>query len=185
VSIASITAGTLDKIAVVGTVSTILALPVLSASNVSIASITAGTLDKLALCDTVSTVGTILTLPVISGTGLLLGATTAKVGAFVATAHGSAWNGYAVSTTSGAATILKTSGGHTLYVTDLLFSVDVPMNIDIRSATTVKATVYLATKGGFVFPTATPMILNSAESLTFQPSASGSCAGYAAGYTVT
>ncbi len=127
---------------------------------------------------------TIATLPVISGTGLLLGATTAIAGAFVQTSHASSWNAYAVATTA-VATILKTSGAHTLHITDLLFSVDVPMNIDVRSATTVKATVYLATKGGFVFPLQTPFICNSAESLTFLPSASGSCAGYAGGWTVT
>lgn len=135
----------------------------------------------------IATVSTLLGTMTVSITNTPI--TTATISntkiAVVSTAHSSVFNGFAVSTTSGSSVILKTSGSHTLYITDLMFSVDVPMSIDIKSDDTVKATVYLATKGGFVFPTTTPFICNSAQSLKFQQSASGSCAGYCAGYTVT
>jgi len=151
-------------------VSTVLAMPVLSATNITVASITTGTVNVI---------------NVLSATGVTLAATTAKVGAFVWTAHASNWSNYVIATTA-TNNILMTSGAHTLYVTDMLFSVDVPMNITwYSSAATAKGIVYLATKGGFVISLRTPLALNSAQSLTFTPSASGSCAGFAAGYTVT
>lgn len=96
-----------------------------------------------------------------------------------------AWSAYAINTTSGASVILKTSGAHTLYITDLMVSVDVPSMVSLFSDATTKLVAYLATKGGFVLALRTPMALNSAQSLTFQPSASGSCAAFACGYTVT
>jgi hypothetical protein len=160
---------------IVSTVSTVLTMPVVT--------VTASANPLI-----VSTVSTVLTMPVLSATGVLLAATTAKVGAFVATAHSSRWNAYAVCTTSGAGlvSIVKVSGAHTLYVTDLLVSVDVPMMVTIYSSSaTAMAQVYLATKGGFVFPMVTPMVLNSAQSLCIQGNLSGSVMGYSAGYTVT
>jgi len=164
VTIAAITTGT---VSVVNTPTiTVSNNPLIcTASGVTIAAITTGT---------VSVVGAPVVTASISNASL----------AIIETKHASAWNAYAVATTA-AATILKTSGAHTLYVTDLLFSVDVPMNIVVNDGTAAISTVYLATKGGFVFPTRTPIILTSAKSLTFTPSASGSCAGYAAGITVT
>lgn len=96
----------------------------------------------------------------------------------------SMFNAYVVTTTA-TNTIIKTSGAHTLYITDMVFSVDVPMNIQWNSATTAKGIVYLATKGGFVANLRNPFICNSAESLTMTPSASGSCSAFVIGYTVT
>jgi hypothetical protein len=151
------------------------------------------------IVSTVSTLGTIVNavtvtasanpirvvVNAITGTETVsLAATTAVAGAFVGTAHASAWNASIVVTDS-SNTIVKTSGAHTIYVTDLMVSVDVPMTVRIFSAATFKLSVYLATKGGFVFPMATPMMLNTAQSLTITPAVSGSCCCYAAGYTVT
>lgn len=165
---------------IVSTVSTVLTLPVLSASGVTIASITTGTVNIVS-----GTITTVLAMPVLSATGVLLAATTASVGAFVGTAHASRWDAYAVNTTSGASVIVKTSGAHTLYITDMILSVDMPARVDIFSAATTKLSLYLATKGGFTVSLASPMALNSAQSLTFQPSASGSSMLFAAGYTIT
>ena len=160
--VASITTGT---VSIVGT-------PAVTAANVTIASITTGTVSVI---------------NVVSATGVLLAATTANVGAFVGTAHASRWDAFAVNTTSGASVIVKTSGANTLYVTAMLVSADVAARVDILSAATTKLSVYLATKGGFALPVSmeSPMVLNSAQSLTFQPSVSGSCSCWAAGYTVT
>jgi hypothetical protein len=102
----------------------------------------------------------------------------------IATAHASVFNAFVVATTEDS-TIIQTSGAHTLYITDLMVSVDVPLNVSIRSDGTQKANVYLATKGGFVFPTTTPIVLNSNQSLTLLTNTTGSCSAYAAGYTVT
>ena len=221
VNVVAFTPGGTQSVAMVsGTVSTVLAMPVLSASSVTIASIAAGTIstvlampvlvvtasaNPLVVSGTVTvpasgtqntilvsgTVSTVLAMPVLSATGVVVaslatGTVTVANTSFpvIATAHSSKFNGYAVCTNS-SNTILMTSGAHTLYVTDLLFSVDAPMYVKIFSAATTKAEVYLATKGGFVFPMSTPMVLNTAQSLTFTPTVSGSCAGYCAGYTVT
>jgi hypothetical protein len=59
------------------------------------------------------------------------------------------------------------------------------MNVQLRSATTAMAILYLATKGGMVANFKTPMVCTTAQSFTFIPSASGSCSVWAAGYTVT
>jgi hypothetical protein len=108
------------------------------------------------------------------------------VGAFVATAHSSRWDAFAVNTTSGIAVIVKTSGAHTLYITDLIISVDVPSTVSIYSSSaTGKMSLYLATKGGLAVSFNSPMVLNTAQSLCFQPSVSGSAMCYAAGYTIT
>lgn len=133
---------------------------------------------------TVASDTTVVALPVISGTGLLLAATTAGIGAVVSTAHSSRWDAYAVVVDSVSA-IVKTSGAHTLYVTDLLVSVDVPMTVGLLSAATTKLTAYLATKGGFALTLKSPMVLNSNQSLMFEPLTSGSASCFAAGYTVT
>lgn len=153
------------NIATVSTVGAIVAMPVLSATNVTIASIATGS---------VSIVNAPVVTATISNPSL----------AVINTAHASRYDAYAIATTA-TGTILKTSGAHTIFVTDLLFSVDVPMNVTWNSATTAKGTVYLATKGGMVVNLRTPIVCNSAESLTFTPSASGSCAAMACGYTVT
>jgi hypothetical protein len=96
------------------------------------------------------------------------------------------WNGFVTLTTSAAAGgILQTSGANTIYVTDVWLSVDVPMVVELRSATTAKAQFYLATKGGMVAQLRSPMVMNSAQSFTVRPLASGSMSAFAAGYTVT
>lgn len=153
-----------NPIVVAGTVS-VSAMPVLSATNVTIASIATGS---------VSIINTPVFTATISNPSL----------AVINTAHASRYEAYAVATTA-TNTILKTSGAHTIFVTDMLLSVDVPMNVTWNSATTAKGTVYLATKGGMVLNLRTPIVCNSAESFTFTPSASGSCSAMVCGYTVT
>ena len=178
ITVASVTTGTMNVV------------NVLSAANITVASVTTGTMNVVNVLSAANvtvasvTTGTMNVINVLSATGVLLGATTANAGAFVRTAHASNWNAYVVVTGS-ANTIVKTSGAHTLYVTDLMVSVDVPMTVKFFSAATTKCEVYLATKGGFVFPMSTPLALNTAQSLTFTPLASGSAVCYAAGYTVT
>lgn len=144
-----------------GTLTTVLAMPVLSATNVTIASVATIATGSVSIVNTP---------------------------AVVCTAHGSKWDAYAVCTTSGAGlvSIVKVSGAHTLYITDVMVSVDVPMAVTLYSSTgTAKSVVYLATKGGFALSLQTPMVLNSAQSLCFQGNASGSVSCFAAGYTVT
>ena len=168
---------------------------VISASGVTIASVTTGTMNVINVLSasgvTVASVttGTMHVINVLSATGVLLAATTASIGAVIGTAHASRWNAYAVSTTSGGGhAILKTSGAHTLYITDLMVSVDVPMNVSFYSSSAAQTpviSVFLATKGGFAFPMTTPLVITSAQSLVFIGSLSGSCAAYAAGHTVT
>ena len=163
--------GTLSNVLTVGT---LLGTVTVTAANVTIASVTTGTMNVV---------------NVLSATGVLLGATTANVGAYVLTAHASNWSAAAISTTSGGGhAILKTSGAHTLYVTDLFVSVNVPMNVSIYSSSAAqdaKLVAYLATKGGFAINLKSPLVLTSAQSLVFIGDASGSCSAFAAGYTVT
>jgi hypothetical protein len=180
VDVLNVTTGTVDvanTVAISGSVTalslttgTVNVVNVLSASGVTIASVTTGTMNVV---------------NVLSATGVLLAATTANVGAFVGTAHASRFDAYAVNTTSGSSTIVQTSGAHTLYITDMILSCDVPSRVDIFSAATTKMSVYMATKGGFTVSLKSPMVLNSNQSLTFTPSASGSASLFAAGYTVT
>lgn len=180
-SVAALTTGTVNVV------------NVLSAANVTIASVTTGTMNVVNVLSaanvTVASVatGTMNVINVLSATGVLLAATTANVGAFVGTAHGSRWNAYAVNTTSGASVIVKTSGASTLYVTSLLVSVDHACRVDLFSAATTQLSVYLASNGGLVLPISpeAPLVLNSNQSLTFTPSVSGSSMCYAGGYTVT
>jgi hypothetical protein len=96
------------------------------------------------------------------------------------------WNGFVTLTTSAVGGgILKTSAGNTVYVTDVWISVDVPMNIELRTATTAKAKFFFATKGGMVAQLKSPLICTTAQSFTVRPLASGSMSAFAAGYTVT
>lgn len=201
VTVASLTTGTVD----------VVAMPVLSATNITVASIATGTVDVVNVLSasgvTIAsmTTGTVDVVNVLSASGVTiasittgtlsivggptLGATTAGIGTVVATHHASNWSAAAVSVTSGGGhAILKTSGAHTLYVTDLMLSVDVPMRVDIYSSSAAQAakmTVYLATKGGFVINIKSPLVLTSAQSLVFIGALSGSCSAFAAGYTVT
>lgn len=176
--VANVRTGTVDVVNTVTISGTATALPsgtqnvdvtnVISASGVTIASVTTGTMTALPTgTQDVNLVG--------------------QAGAVnVITTHDSTiWDSYAVNTTSGSSTIIETSGAHTIYVTDLMVSVDIPMRVDIFSAATTKASVYLATKGGFTLSLNNPMVLNSNQSLTFQGSVSGSASAFAAGYTVT
>lgn len=169
----------------------IIGTPAVTAANVTIASVTTGTMNVINVLSasgvTIASVttGTMNVVNVLSATGVLLGATDAVVGSVVGTAHSSRWDAYAVNTTSGASVIVKTSGAHTLYITDMVLSVDVPSRVDIFSAATTKMSLYLATKGGFTVALSQPMVLNSNQSLTFTPSASGSAMLFACGFTVT
>ena len=132
----------------------------------------------------VLTVGTVLGTLAISGSVTPLGQPFAVYHTHISTQ----WNSGLVTITTSAAGvggILKTSAANTVYVTDVLVSVDVPMNITLRSATTAMAIVYLATKGGLTMSLKTPMVCTTAQSFTFIPSLSGSASVWAAGYTVT
>ena len=161
----------------VATVSTVLGTVAISGSITSIPSNT-GTLSN------VLTVGTVLGTLLVSGSVTPLGQPFAMYQTHIATQ----WNSGLVTITTSAAGvggILKTSGANTVYVTDIIVSVDVPMNITLRSATTGLAMLYLATKGGMTFTMRTPMVCTTAQSFTFIPSVSGSASVWAAGYTVT
>lgn len=208
VTIANNGSGRLQMVATVGTVGTVLAVSTISgvvvvtASGVTIASGTVTSIpSNTGTLSNVLTVGTLLGTVLMSqsgtgnvtiaGTPTITGSVTALGTPFPIfyTHHASNWNSCIISTTSGGGhAILKTSGAHTLYVTDLMVSVDVPMMVAFYSSSAAqapKAVVYLATKGGFAFALKTPIILTSAQSLVFIGNASGSCAGFAAGYTVT
>ena len=140
-------------------VAVVSAVPISGTVPVSIA-----TLPALSGTSSVSVVGNVPTYPVKPSTYI---------------------QGSAVSTTSGAAFIIITSGANTLYITDLLVSVNTAMSVSLRSATTQISIVYLSTNGGYLHPMVSPMVLGSNQSLTVLQSASGSCSVYAAGYTVT
>ena len=160
--------------------------PAVTAANITVASVTTGTMSVV---NVLSASGVTIASMTTGTVNASLMATTANVGAIVQTAHASNWNAFAVSTTSGGGhAILRTSGAHTLYVTDLMFSVDVPMVVNVYSssaAQTPKITAYLATRGGFTMQLRSPLVLTSAQSLVFIGNLSGSCAAFAAGYTVT
>jgi hypothetical protein len=191
VTIASITTGTVN-IAGSVSVSGAIAAPLYSVGDTSMAA--TGTGMMIIGVQSGATIGRGLALTT-SGQALAQVATgtcdvrfitsTVAGGGFFATHHASRWDATVVCTTSGVATVIKASGGHTLYVSDLLISVNLPMTVTWNSATTVKGTVYLATYGGCVVNLKTPMVLNSAQSLTFTLGASGSGAAFAAGWTVT
>jgi hypothetical protein len=112
---------------------------------------------------------------------------TTQAGSLFATAHPTAWSTAVIATTSAAAGIVvKVSGAHTLYITDLMVNVAGPMTVTICSETTPKMyLVGLATNGGFALNQTTPIPLATAESLRVVCGSSGSCSVFAAGYTVT
>lgn len=92
-------------------------------------------------------------------------------------------NGNVVVTNSSNA-ICLTSGAYTICITDLVVSVDVPMNVTFFSAATTKAgPFYFATKGGMALGLTSPIILNSNQSFTVTPSLTGSCTVFAAGFS--
>ena len=99
------------------------------------------------------------------------------------TVPGNYVKGFASAITS-SSTIVITSGANTIHVTEVLISADAAMAVDLRSEATAIARVYLAAQGGLVWPLETPLVLNSAQSLTFIQSASGSCSVTAVGYTI-
>lgn len=187
----------------ISTVSTLLGTMTVTAANVTIASVTTGTMNVVNVLSasgvTVAsiTTGTVTSIP--SGTQTVLVAaqpigisgSVTPLGqpfAIYQTHISTQWNSGLVTVTTSAAGvggILKTSAANTVYVTDLIVSVDVPMNIQLRSATTAMAILYLATKGGMAYQFKSPMVCTTAQSLTFLPSASGSASVWAAGYTVT
>lgn len=186
-----------QPIGVSGTVTPIGPLVVTASANPLRVVVNAITTGTVSIVGTPVITATVSVLPAISGsvsvinTPTITGSVTALGTPFpvIATHHASNWSVCVVSTTSGGGhAILKTSGAHTLYVTDLMISVDVPMMVAIYSSSAAQApkmVVYLATKGGFVAQLKSPMILTSAQSLVFIGNASGSCAAFAAGYTVT
>lgn len=112
--------------------------------------------------------------------------TTASI-AIIGTAHASRFQGYVAAITSAAAgTIVRTSGAHTLYITDVLVSVPTPMNVGLYSETTGPlAFVYLASNGGWAQSFTQPLICSSAQSLRVILSSSGSCSVSVIGFTVT
>lgn len=120
------------------------------------------------------------------GTAVGLVTTTASH-AIIATAHASRFQAYALATTSAAAgVIIKTSGAHTLYITDVLISVPSPMNVGVYSETTGPiALVYLASQGGWAQSFQQPLICTTAQSLRVILSSSGTCSVTVQGYTVT
>jgi hypothetical protein len=155
----------------------VVSLPAITGTVTSIPSNT-GTLSNIL------TVGTVLGTLAVSGSVSPLGQPFAVYNTHI----GTQWNSGLVTITTSAAGmsgILKVSAANTPYVTDVIVSVDVPMNVQLRSATTAMAILYLATKGGMVANFKTPMVCTTAQSFTFIPSASGSCSVWAAGYTVT
>ena len=120
----------------------------------------------------------------VSGTG---NTTIAGTPTFIQVNYATLWNAYVVATTSAAGGIIvKTSGAHTLYVTDLVVAATGPNDVSILSETTAGGPVaYLATKGGFVYNARTPFVCVTAQSLRVVLASSGSVTVFAAGYTVT
>lgn len=205
VTIASITTGTLNVINVLSasgvtiasvTTGTMNVINVLSASGVTIASVTTGTMNVINVLSasgvTIASVTTgtmhVINTVTITGSASMSGTGNVTIAGTVLAApmlRSAVVKGYTVNTNSSNTILITSSAGVTLYVTSLLFSVDSPMSIKVFSAATTVAELYLATKGGAVVPIhpGTPLFMNSnAQSLTFTPSSSGSCAGFAIGY---
>lgn len=98
--------------------------------------------------------------------------------------HASKISGY-VSQTTATNVIVITSGANTIYVQDIVISVETAMSVTLFSAATVKlGPLYFATQGGVPLRFVQPMVLNTNQSLTVTPSASGTCSVFAGGYTV-
>lgn len=202
VTIASITTGTMNVINVLSasgvtiasvTTGTMNVVNVLSASGVTIASMTTGTVNvvnTVAISGSASIINTVAISGSVTpiGTGNFVLVTTAKnlAGGVVSTAHASQFQAFVLATTSAAAgVIVKTSGGTTLYITDVLISVSGPMNVLLCSETTTMAgPIYLATNGGWVQDYVQPLICTTAQSLRIILSSSGSCSVNVCGYTV-
>lgn len=171
VTVASVTTGTMNVV------------NVLSASGVTIASVTTGTMNVV---NVLSASGVTIASVTTGTVTALLAATTGTIGSIVATAHASRFNAFVMATTSAAGgVIVKTSGAHTLYITDLLIAASGPMNVAVCSETTVLGQVFLATQGGFVSNYTQPLVCTTAQSLRVVISSSGSCAASVIGYTVT
>lgn len=187
VTVASITTGTMHVTnvlsatgVVVAAVTTVIAMPVLSATGVTIASI-AGTSD-VSVTNVLSATG--VTIASVAGTSNVSVTNTPPV---YATGHPNRIQGFVIATTSaGAGVIVVTSGGHTINITDLLLSVDGPMNVQLASETTaITSPVYLATKGGFPLALTNPLVCTTAQSFRVLLSSSGLCGVTMVGYTVT
>lgn len=159
----------------IATVSTLLGTIAISGTCTALPS---GTQNVAVVNTPTVTIGGTASAILIAGT-----ARAANVGII---AHQSQVQGYVVATTSAAGgVIVITSGAHTLYITDVIVSVEGPMTVDLCSATTKKATVYLATNGGFVSNYINPLVLTTAQSFVVVCGSSGKCAVSAVGYTVT
>jgi hypothetical protein len=93
------------------------------------------------------------------------------------------WQTNVIATTSAAAgTIILTSGANTIYVTDVIVTVNGAMQVDLCSATTSMQTLYLDAKGGYVGNFVLPVMCTSAQSFVVVCGSSGACAVYAKGY---
>lgn len=170
VTVASIATGTMNVI------------NVLSASGVTVASVATGTMNVV---NVLSASGVTIASVATGTVNASLMATTAIAGAFVQTAHASNFNAQVIVTSSANAIVL-TSGANTIYVKDVVISVNTAMNVILFSAATTKmGPLYFATQGGARLSFGSAVILNSAQSLTVTPSVSGSCTVFVAGYTVT
>lgn len=111
--------------------------------------------------------------------------TTASIGV-IGTAHASRFQAYALATTSAAAgVIIKTSGAHTLYITDITIATPTAVNVQLCSETTPLGQVFLAANGGWAQDFVQPLKCASAESVRVILSSSGTCAVTVIGYTVT
>lgn len=154
------------------------ALVQISTGTMTVVSLTTGTVN---VANTVTITGTVGALMLQQ-----LDATNDSVSA-VFKAHGSRFDAFVIATTSAAAAVIvKTSGAHTLYITDIVVSVSGPMNIQICSEITAKMSpIFLATNGGFVANYMQPLIMNSAQSMRVLCSSSGTCGVSICGYTFT
>jgi hypothetical protein len=189
--------GTSNFIMVGGTVSTVLALPIVVVTASANPVVISGTVTDIPsgtqtvvfgatqpISGSVSVINTpTVTIEGTADVNLLAG--TKEVGGIRVVAHQFRVSGYLSQTTASNAIII-TSGAHTIYIQDLIISVETAMSITFYSAATVKlGPLYFATQGGTKLPLIQPMILNSNQSLTVTPSASGTLSVYAGGYTVT
>lgn len=159
---------------------------VISASGVTVASITTGTVNVATGLVTISsgglgTVATVSTVSTLLGTVLVSGTVNAYY-----VSNSTRWQANVVATTSAATgVIVKTSGAHTLYITDFIVSVTGPTNVQLCSETTAFAQFYFATQGGAVMDLQQPISCTSAQSFRVILSSSGACGVTAVGYTVT
>lgn len=212
VTVASITTGTVNVVNVLSasgitvaslTTGTMNVVNVLSASGVTIASVATGTMNVINVLSasgvTIASVttGTMNVVNVLSASNVTIASiatgTVSIINTPVVTVSNSLYlsqpttasnlNGNVVVTNS-SNSIVITSGAYTILVTDLVISVDVPMNVTLFSAGTTKmGPFYFATKGGLTLGLTSPIKLNSNQSLTVTPSLTGSCSVFAAGFS--